>query len=244
MKEFCLAVDAGKRRDRGIFFVLKDTPTIVDGSKLLKTSDRIVHYYDPVFIDQFFREDYTTFVSNLCRLAGTAELTNNSDLLVDGQGVGEPVVDMMRKSHLYPIPILATSGDRVKEVYEEVGNIFKDSPGQLQGVHVLKEIHVPKKDLVEAGALILQQRRLRIPKSLKLGDDFDEQLQDFIGIQSKKIGKKKYEAEDEDVHDDIVFCFLMAAWWFTRRTGDDTIREQPISGSGQRTGDWNPYDHL
>lgn len=222
--------------------VMKDNPKIVDGAKILKSPDRIIHFYDIIFIDQLIRKQYPVVTEAVQALLNHVDLKNNTDLVVDGTGVGDAPVDYMRKEGLYPIPLIFTGGEQVHEVYSEIGQVFSKVPGKLQGARTLKEIHVPKTDLVKAGELLLQQGRVLVARGLRWGPELKKQLNHFRG----EIGKKKkimiFEADDENVHDDLVICYCMGAWWFTRHRKDERIQERPIVGAEEKAGDWNPYD--
>ncbi len=245
MREYALCVDLGKKRDRAVFFVMKDVPQIVDGDRRFDKPDRLMHLYDITFIDQFMRVSYPQLIDNLCVLQNHKELAQNSDLLVDGRGVGEGVVDQMRDKGLCPISIVATNGDRVHWVSEEMGKIFSNVPGKLRPMMIHSQVNVPKVDLVSAGLTLAEQGRVGVAKGLHWGEEFKRQLMHFKDIKDKKTGHHKaYEADSEEVHDDLVFTYLMAAWWFTRGGEADRPQEETLSGgSGQRTVDWDPLDY-
>lgn len=245
MNEYAVMVDLGKKRDRTVFFVMKDNAAILSGHERVGIPDRLQHTYQVPFIDQFIGIGYPEMVDNLVRLMGATELTNNSDLLVDGRGVGEPVIDMMRRAGLSPIPIVATAGEQVHEVHAEFGKVFQQAAqdGRLSGAMILSQINVPKADLVAAGMALMQQNRLRVAKSLRWAEEFQRQLMHFKGIANPTTKKRTFEADDIEVHDDIVFCYLMGAWWFTRTRKDDILDSRPLTGSGKRT-EWDPLDFI
>ena len=84
-----------------------------------------------------------------------------------------------------------------------------------------------------------------MPYRLLWAEEFKLQLSHFKDIKDRKTGKHKaFAADDDEVHDDIVFTYLMGAWWFTRggeavSTGGD---RELSGGSGQQNADWNPID--
>jgi hypothetical protein len=250
VKEYVVCTDLGKRRDRAVHLIMQDVAQIVPGVKTLGTPDRILHTYVIVYIQQFFGKSYPQLVAETRNLMGTKSLVHNSDLLVDGNGVGDSVVDDMRLVGLMPIPIIAGGGNQVNEVYDEAGKIFADTPmpTKLKPLRTLKEIHVPKIDLVDAGALLAQQGRVELARGLRWAEEFQRQMQDF---KDRNLAKRKnvnvapkYAAEHDEVHDDIVFCYLMGCWWFSRHVKDeDHIPERPLAGAEMpKAGDWNPYD--
>jgi len=239
-----VAVDVGKRKDRFVIEVGKDVAEIVDGDRRIDQPDRLLHFYDIVFIDQLFGKSYIEMVSSVWKLMQHKDLAQNADLIVDATGVGEPVVDLMRSKDLFPTPIIITGGGQSREVYSEFGKVFSSSQsGKLAGARILQEIHVPKDDLVAAGNLLAQRNRIRVAQGVRWAPEMQTQLMHFRGIPTK-TGRTKHEADDEEIHDDLVTAYLLLAWWFTRDRRDGNIPEQTISGSGQRTGEWDPMEFL
>lgn len=244
MKEYTVAVDVGKRKDRFVIEVSKDVPEIVNGNALTESPDRLLHFMDIVFIDQLFEKSYIDMVEALVKLMQHRDLAHNADLIMDATGVGEAVVDITRSRGLYPIPLITTGGGQSREVYAEFGKVFSgQSDGKLSGARVLQEIHVPKDDLVDAGALLAQQNRVRVAKGVSWAPEMQKQLGHFRGIMTK-AGNRKHEADDEEIHDDLVTGYLLLSWWFLRGSSSGTIPERTITGSGQRTGEWDPMEYL
>ena len=239
MNEYAVLCDPGKRRDSAIFMVAKHTGLIVEKALPMGNVDRLRFLMDIVFIDKFLRRSYEELVDNAVTLCGTRELANNHDLLVDGAGVGEPVIDMMRAKLLNPISILATGGEKIKEIKAGFAQMKPPQAGKLQPTIGLAEIHVPKKDLVSAGQIVLQQNRCRIAQALRWREEFEKQLKHFKAPDGKR--RKTWEADETEVHDDMVTTYLMGAWWFTRLYKDDIIPDQPPAGSGKTPG-WDPMD--
>jgi hypothetical protein len=48
----------------------------------------------------------------------------------------------------------------------------------------------------------------------------------------------RYEADTEALHDDLVVCYLMAAWWMTRSRAE----ERALPMESDKVYDWNPMD--
>ena len=125
------------------------------------------------------------------------------------------------------------------EHHAQFGNIFKGQDSTLSGLQVIENISVPKKDLVDAGKVMIQQGRLRVAPG-RWKDDFKEQLQRFKGKVNEKTKNIKYEAETEAVHDDLVVVFLMGAWWvLNRREKGAQERTAPQS----ETYGFEPFDY-
>jgi hypothetical protein len=166
-------------------------------------------------------------------------LRMNTDLIVDGTGVGEAAVELIRKRGLYLIPIIFGGGETPREHYAEFGGIFSGTAGQISGAKVLKDISVPKKDLVDAGKVMIQQGRLRIVPG-RWNEDFKRQISKFRGKVNENTRHTKYEAETEQVHDDLVVCFPMGAWFIFNRK-EKGIPEQV--GKRNVTTGWEPDNY-
>jgi hypothetical protein len=242
MKEYIIAVDIGKKRDFFATMVIRDVPRILEGVKSLDAPDRIVHHYQIVHASQAKGLRFEQMTDAVLTLAGHKELTNNSDLLIDGTGVGEALVDLLRQKGALPIPIVFTGGDQAREVYAEMGAVFGNTPGRLQAMRTIKEIRVPKADLVSAGVLLAQQGRIGIAKGLPLKAEIERQFIGFRGKVNEKTGRIKYEAETEELHDDLIVCYLMAAWWTTRDRRDGDVKETIIRGEEATT--YDPFNFM
>jgi hypothetical protein len=152
--------------------------------------------------------------------------------LVDGTGVGEAAVELIRRAGLNPLPILFTAAGAVKEKYADFGDVFGGRQGTLRGARILKEIHVPKKDLVTAGSILLQQRRIGAAPG-RWAEEFRKQLEAFRGKVNEATRRVVYEAEHESDHDDLVVCYLMGAWWILNRRERNAIEERRVTPEEQ-----------
>ena len=245
MKEYAVLVDLGKKRDFAATMVMKDSPQIALGSELLKQPNRVLHYYDIVYIDQKQGVWYHDIVDEIGQLMNRATLAENADLIVDGTGVGEGVVEMMREKGLQPIPIITTGRGLMREVYADISEVFRrpawgDRATRLN-IQVLKEIHVPKADLVAAGQLLVQQERIRVAAGLKWAEEARKQFKSFRGKINERTKHKVYEADTEEEHDDLVICYLLGAWWFVKHKGREEIPERQLP-ENEETKEWDPYD--
>jgi hypothetical protein len=70
---------------------------------------------------------------------------------------------------------------------------------------------VPKRDLVEAAQVALQNRRLEISAALLDARVLVEELKSFRGTVSE-AGYDRYEARERE-HDDLVLALSMAVWF-------------------------------
>lgn len=224
MKEYAVLIDIAKKRDFTGIMIMKDFPEVVPEVSGFKTGPRIIHFYDIVHIEKFQGLRYQEITERAVKVMDHVDLKNNADLVVDGTGVGEAAVDLMRGAGLFPTPIIFTGSGQMRYVYADMGSVFGNVPGKLSVARTVKEIHVPKTDLVSAGTLLLQQKRLRVANT-RWSEDFRKQLENFRGKVNEKTGRTSYEADTEAIHDDLVVCYLMGAWWFGNRKDDIPERE-------------------
>jgi hypothetical protein len=219
VKEHIIAVDVAKKRDYYNIMVGKVVSTILEGVPVLGRPDRFIHTLDIVHIEKYQGLTYDDAAAKVLRITKHRDLVDNYELLVDGTGVGEAAVESIRKLGLHPIPIVFTAGGAVREISAPFGALFAQSQATaLSKLSVIKEIHVPKNDLVAAGALLAQQRRFGVPKALRWHDDFLRQMSNFVGKVNEITRRIKFENLDDAIHDDQVVCYLMLAWWMERMT--------------------------
>jgi hypothetical protein len=127
-------------------------------------------------------------------------------LCVDATGVGRALCDMLSsrlksqlrgpKVHLWPVVV--TGGNRVTRL----GGEF---------------IGVPKRDLISAGLIALQDGRLKIPTTIPETEVLKQELLDYRVRITLRSGHDTYEPWREGDHDDLLFavCLSVWAWSFT-----------------------------
>jgi hypothetical protein len=239
MNEFILSADIAKKRDYFALMLFRDTAAVIDGNRTLETADKVIHYFDITNIEQYQGMGYEEMADRILTVMSNPRLKLNTTLLVDGTGVGEAAVELMRKRGLYPIPIIFSGGGEARERYADIGEVFNKN--KLSGARVLKEISVPKEDLVTAGAVLLGQGRVRAAPG-RWTEQFKTQLAKFKGRVNEKTGRMKYEAETEGDHDDMVVCYLMGAWWILHRHNKAWGAERRIEKN--KSSGWEPADYM
>jgi hypothetical protein len=139
---------------------------------------------------------YPAIVDDVCKTLTRSRLIGDNVakwLCIDATGVGAPVVDMIRKAkpaaHLRPI--LITGGD---------------------SVHRGAVTRVPKRELVSAVQVALQNRRLKVPEGITLGETLARELQTFQVKISLDTAHDSYGAWRDGQHDDLVLSVAMALW--------------------------------
>ena len=243
MNEYLVSVDIAKKRDYTAILTFQHAHEILDGVEALGIPDRIGTFLVVRKIERFHNLPYQEISDAIEYTMGNIEINNNADLLIDGTGVGAAVVDLVNARGLAPIPIIFTGGQAVREVYLDMGTTWGQG-GALNRVRPLKEIHVPKLDLVDAGRLMVEQKRIKCSKSIQWADKFRQELIAFRG-KVNEAGKVRFEAEGESDHDDMLVCLLMAAWFTQRTAGIDPIKERRIILDKDITGkSWEPSDNF
>ena len=169
--------------------------------------------------------NYVALASDIRLLLENVNYSNNYDLIIDGDGVGEAVYDIMRQNeHLNPFKINATGGGTYHPIIEQTGD-FKWVSGYT----------VPKKDLVDAQKIIMQQRRFHIPPEIPYQDKIEKQFKHYIATITK-AGNIIYGNDSEAQFDDIVYTFCMASWFFMTVEGaSKDFMFKPSANLGQGT---------
>jgi hypothetical protein len=114
-------------------------------------------------------------------------------LLADATGVGRAVVDQFRAEGVRPISITVHGGN----------NLGVDPFGY----------RVPKRDLVAAAQICLQNKRLKIAESLPEAATLKKELLNFRQKIDPRTAHDSYSHWREGDHDDLVFATAMACWY-------------------------------
>jgi hypothetical protein len=129
-----------------------------------------------------------------------APALRHAAIVVDGTGVGRPVVDLFRARGLRLIPVLITAGAQTT----------RDEYGYW---------HVPKRELVSTVQVLLQSGRLKIARALPEAQTL---IQELLNFQAKitTAANDTYGEWREGKHDDLVLGLSLAAWWAERPVFD------------------------
>jgi hypothetical protein len=134
---------------------------------------------------------YPEVVGRVKALLNTSPLADECALAVDATGVGVAVTDMLRNAGLYFSSVTITSGEKATR----------------EGSHW----RVPKRDLISACQVLLQQRRLKIAASLPEAKTLTEELLNFR-YKITQASNLTYESWREGAHDDLVLALSLAVW--------------------------------
>jgi hypothetical protein len=77
------------------------------------------------------------------------------------------------------------------------------------------DYRVPKRDLVSAVQVLLQNRRLRVAESLREAETLKRELLNFRVKIDPRTAHDSYSHWREGDHDDLVLAVSMAAWFRT-----------------------------
>jgi hypothetical protein len=235
VKEYLCIADIASKRDRYAEMVMRRNVFIQDGNPLTRSPDRILSELQIVWMKQDENLRYEDMEASYLSLINRPALKNNCEQIVDGTGVGDAVIESLRKLGAFPHSIVFTNGGRAHPVYADIGQVFGESrTGELAPMRTVKEWLVPRRDLVSSGALVLEQQRLAIARSVAHREAFEAQLTGFT-LNRKK---QKYMAETEDLHDDLVVCFLMGAWW--THYFEAEIHEGDLPIPQEESASWDP----
>ena len=121
-----------------------------------------------------------------------------AELAVDSTGVGAAVVDVLRDAGLSFRAVVITAGERESKD----GSVYR----------------VPKRNLVSAAQVLLQNRRVRISAALPEARTLTEELVDYRLKQNIATGHVGFEPWREGQHDDLVLALCLAIWAAERRS--------------------------
>jgi hypothetical protein len=136
---------------------------------------------------------YPAIVASVQAMLLRAPLLGHSALIVDHTGCGRPVVDMLRQAGLALLAVSIHGGDNVS-------------------FHHM-DYRVPKRDLVGAVQVLLQQGRLQIAEALPLTPILTSELQAFRVKIDPQTAHDSYSAWRERDHDDLVLSLGLCCWW-------------------------------
>ena len=185
---FYIGLDLGQRRDHSAIAVLERLerlrpygPSVFD--RLL------VRYLERVPLGT----PYTAVVARIREIVQHPELRGQCAVVVDGTGVGAPVVDGLRAARLgcELCAVTITGGDR------EHGHAGVWS--------------VPKRDLIAGIQVLLERGELRIAKALLEAGSLVRELLD-MRITMAGNGRVRLGADGFGEHDDLVIAVALSCW--------------------------------
>ena len=153
---------------------------------------------------------YTRVIERVQELIGTPPLEGKKiTALVDATGVGRAVVDSFFQAGLRPTPVTIHGG----------ASVGQDHNG----------FRVPKRDLVSAVQVLLQNQRLKIAGGLPLAETLKKELLNFKVKIDSATAHDSYSHWREGDHDDLVLATAMACWcrqWWMRYLDEAHARKR------------------
>jgi hypothetical protein len=148
---------------------------------------------------------YPDVVERVVQIVRSRDLAGRCQLVVDGTGVGRPVVDLLRQAKPgCPImPAVITSGQRETRIDGYYG--------------------IPKRDLMVGLQVLLQQGELQIAAGLKYGAALAAEMA-AMEVKVTSAGREQFGAWREGTHDDLVFAVALACWG-SKKTGLGEVGE-------------------
>jgi hypothetical protein len=200
---YVAGLDLGQARDYSALCVVEATPTRhqfdVEGTEpelRLPIDRRVTVEGPPVALALRGLERYelaTPYPKVVEHVAGRVRALPGRRILgVDATGVGAAVVDMFTAIGVPLAAVTITGGDAV----------------QAEGHHW----RVPKRDLVHALLVALQQGRFTYATRLALAPTLVQELTAFQLKITAATGHDTYEAWREGAHDDLVLAVAIASW--------------------------------
>jgi hypothetical protein len=186
MSIFVGGLDLGQMQDHSALAVIEARGTPygrgLEGPPMTQLDVRYLHRYE-------LNTKYEDVAADVGRRLG--KVPAPSYLAVDETGVGRPVMELL--AHLKPHGITITAG-------------------QAAALVAPMRAHVPKRDLVGAAQVALQNKILRIAKELPHAELLTRELLNFRAKISAE-GHDTYSAWRERDHDDLVLAVSIGVWF-------------------------------
>lgn len=197
-------------------------------------------------------DGYPTLVENVVKLFADPKFAGQP-LVIDGTGVGRPVVDLFRKANKRTAVVCSKCAGHGKfdpypnleRELREVLCTFCQGSGKVLGGYRLVPVtitgsganvglgkvnvdefgywHVPKKELVGSVQVLLGTGRLEVESELRYAGTLVHELKSF-SYKVRDTGSVSLEAWREKDHDDLVLGLALAAWYGERARQELWVR--------------------
>jgi hypothetical protein len=136
---------------------------------------------------------YPAVVERVRSIATHHEIAGQCVVVVDGTGVGAPVVDLLKQARLgcEVIAVTITGGEKASQS----GNSW----------------NVPKRDLLAGLQVLLEKGELKIARELREAGALVRELMD-VRLTAKASGRFRMGADGEGEHDDLVIALALGCW--------------------------------
>jgi hypothetical protein len=200
--QFALGLDLGQVRDYSAIVVVEQVTRRFDPwaeayIQLQAPEYRVRH------VERFpLGTTYPAIVDGVEDTLADPALTGKTRLVVDGTGVGVPVVNMFQQRGRPLLPIVITGGDSIS--------------------YMGRTVRVPKRDLVSVLQVLFHSKRLKIAAGVAERDTLLGELANF-SAKITQHANDTYEAWREGQHDDLVLALALACWSFERGSGSRAV---------------------
>jgi hypothetical protein len=189
-----VGLDLGQVKDYSALAILKEFRGTIEAPLPLDQEGR---EFEVIHLHRFkLGTAYPAIVEAVARVVQRLGDKNNVDLIVDATGVGLPVVDLFRNQ-------LGDYSSRLRPVMITGGNAASRD-GSLW--------RVPKRDLVSAVQVMLQNERLKIAEDQPFVETLTKEMMTFK-VKVTTSANDTYGAWREGEHDDLVLAVALAAWY-------------------------------
>ena len=192
---FYAGLDLGQRRDHSALVVVERKETVQHFQKELEAL--LVRHVERMPLGT----SYPQVVARVKEVVQGNELQGQCSLVVDGTGVGAPVVEMLRGAQLgCEITAVTITGGGRENSYQMAGGGW----------------NVPKQDLLAGVQLLLERGELRIAKQMREAALLVKELRD-MRVMVGSGGRVRMGAEGTGEHDDLVIALALGCWRAQRR---------------------------
>jgi hypothetical protein len=178
---FYLGLDLGKKHDHTAIAIVE------------KRGDRLlVRHLERVALG-------TPYPGVVARVGEITDRIGQCAVVVDGTGVGEPVVDALRRAGLgcEITAVTITGGER-----------------QSRGGSICS---VPKQDLIAGVQMAMEKGELRVARRLREAGALVKEMLNVRITAGLAMGKVRMGADGYGEHDDLVIALALACWRARRR---------------------------
>lgn len=206
-----IGVDLGKANDSTAVCIIEEAKrktgvrrwmeTVRPGVATTVEQDEHEAIFNIRHVEEMLGVPYPEVADRLKELTSRPEL-RDADVVVDATGLGTAVLDFLREKEIGRlVGIIITGGD----------NATRDG----------SDWRVPKRDIIAALEVPLQNGQVKYPGGAPWKDRFLEQAKGFAKSFTS-TGHDRYEHRTSTGHDDIVLSIAMALW-HRQRVGEDWL---------------------
>jgi Terminase RNaseH-like domain len=179
---FYLGLDLGKKHDHTAIAIVEKY-----GERLL-----LARYLERVALG-------TPYTGVVARIREIVQRPGPWAVVVDGTGVGEPIMDSLRRAGLgcEIAAVTITGGER----QSQAGQVYS----------------VPKQDLIAGVQMAMENGELRVARRLGEAGALVKEMLNVRITAGLAMGKVRIGADGHGEHDDLVIALALACWRARRR---------------------------